>query len=46
MRNARVQTQLIEDLLDMLSRIVSGKIRLEVGRVELPMVVELAVGSR
>jgi PAS domain S-box-containing protein len=28
-RNARIQTQLIEDLLDM-SRIVSGKIRLEV----------------
>ena len=32
-RNARVQTQLIEDLLDM-SRITSGKMRLDVQPVE------------
>jgi PAS domain S-box-containing protein len=33
-RNVRIQTQLIEDLLDM-SRIISGKIRLDVQTVEL-----------
>jgi PAS domain S-box-containing protein len=43
-RNARAQTQLIEDLLDM-SRIVSGKIRLDVQRVDLASVVEAAVDS-
>ncbi len=43
-RNARVQTQLIEDLLDM-SRIVSGKIRLDVQRVDLQDVVKAAVAS-
>ena len=32
-RNARVQTQLIEDLLDM-SRIISGKVRLDIQPVE------------
>jgi PAS domain S-box-containing protein len=37
-RNARAQTQLIEDLLDM-SRIVSGKIRLDVQQVELASVI-------
>ncbi len=42
LRNARVQTQLIEDLLDM-SRIMSGKIRLEVRSVELPTVVDAAI---
>jgi signal transduction histidine kinase/CheY-like chemotaxis protein len=31
-RNARIQTQLIEDLLDM-SRIISGKIRIDIQRV-------------
>jgi PAS domain S-box-containing protein len=41
-RNARVQTQLIEDLLDM-SRIVSGKIRLDVQEVDLPEVIEQAL---
>jgi PAS domain S-box-containing protein len=41
-RNARVQTQIIEDLLDM-SRIVSGKVRLDVQRVELAEVVRAAV---
>jgi PAS domain S-box-containing protein len=34
-RNARVQAQIIEDLLDM-SRIISGKVRLDVQRIELP----------
>lgn len=41
-RNVRIQTQLIEDLLDM-SRIISGKIRLNVQRVELSNVIEAAL---
>ena len=41
-RNARVQSQLIEDLLDV-SRIISGKMRLEVGDVELASVLEAAL---
>ncbi|HYB99852.1 MAG TPA: ATP-binding protein [Candidatus Limnocylindrales bacterium] len=41
-RNARVQTQIIEDLLDM-SRIVAGKLRLDVQQVTLPEVIEAAV---
>lgn len=41
-RNARSQNQLIDDLLD-LSRIVSGNLRLDVGQVDLPLVVERAV---
>jgi CheY-like chemotaxis protein len=41
-RNAESQNQLIGDLLDF-SRIISGKIRLDVGRVELASVVEAAV---
>jgi PAS domain S-box-containing protein len=41
-RNARVQTQIIEDLLDM-SRIISGKVRLEVQRIDLATVVRAAV---
>ena len=43
-RNARIQTQLIEDLLDM-NRIVSGKVRLDVQRMDLASVVEAAVNS-
>jgi PAS domain S-box-containing protein len=43
-RNARLQAQLIEDLLDM-SRIVSGKVRLDVQEVDLAAVVESAVAS-
>jgi CheY-like chemotaxis protein len=43
-RNARVQTQLIEDLLDM-SRIISGKIRLDVQQVNIQEVVNAAVDS-
>jgi signal transduction histidine kinase/ActR/RegA family two-component response regulator len=38
-RNARTQTQLISDILDV-SRIVTGKLRLSVGQVALPAVVE------
>jgi PAS domain S-box-containing protein len=43
-RNARAQTQLIDDLLDM-SRIISGKIRLDVQWTDLAAVVEAAVES-
>jgi PAS domain S-box-containing protein len=43
-RNTRVQTQLIGDLLDM-SRIISGKIRLDVQQVDLQEVVKAAVAS-
>jgi len=41
-RNARAQTKIIEDLLDM-SRIIAGKIRLDVQRFSLAPVVESAV---
>ena len=41
-RNARSQAQLIEDLLDV-SRIVSGKLRLDVRPIELASVIEAAV---
>ena len=40
-RNARVQTQLIDDLLEM-SRVLAGKLRLEVQDVSLGAVVEAA----
>ncbi len=43
-RNAQAQTQLIEDLLDM-SRIVSGKVRLDVQPLDLASVVDAAVDS-
>ena len=43
-RNARSQTQIIEDLLDM-SRIISGKVRLDVQRVELLPVINAALDS-
>ena len=41
-RNARAQAQIIEDLLDM-SRIISGKIRLDVQRIDLATVVRNAI---
>jgi signal transduction histidine kinase len=41
-RNARAQTQLIDDLLDM-SRIISGKVRLELVPTELGEVVDAAM---
>jgi PAS domain S-box-containing protein len=37
-RNARAQTQIIEDILDM-SRIISGKLRLDVQRLDLAQIV-------
>jgi PAS domain S-box-containing protein len=43
-RNARLQTQIIEDLLDM-SRIISGKVRLDVQRVDLLRVIKAAIES-
>jgi PAS domain S-box-containing protein len=43
-RNANAQTVLIEDLLD-ISRIISGKLRLDVGAVDLPGVVENAIDT-
>ncbi|HYF34564.1 MAG TPA: PAS domain S-box protein [Prosthecobacter sp.] len=41
-RNARAQTRIIEDLLDM-SRILSGKVRLDVQRLELAPVIQAAL---
>src|SRR4029077_66162 len=41
-RNAHVQAQIIEDLLDM-SRIISGKIRLESRQMDLPTVVNQSI---
>ena len=43
-RNARAQAQLIEDLLDM-SRIISGKVRLDVQWTDLADVIDAAVDS-
>jgi signal transduction histidine kinase/ActR/RegA family two-component response regulator len=43
-RNARSLAQLVEDVLD-ISRIVAGKIRLDVQPVELPRVVSAAIAS-
>ncbi len=42
MRNTRLQTQLISDLLD-ISRIVSGKLRLELQAIDLASIVEAAI---
>ena len=41
-RNALLQSQLIEDLLD-ITRITTGKLRLEVDRVELVPIIEAAI---
>ena len=43
-RNARAQAQLIEDLLDV-SRIISGKLRLELHAVDLITVIEAAASA-
>ena len=43
-RNARVQIQLIEDLLDM-SRITTGKLRLDIQRLQPIAVVEAAIAT-
>jgi PAS domain S-box-containing protein len=43
-RNAALLTQIVEDVLDV-SRIVSGKIRLEVQPVELPLIIHNSVAT-
>ena len=43
-RNARIQTQLVADLLDM-SRIIEGKMRLDVQHVQLPSIIADAIES-
>jgi PAS domain S-box-containing protein len=43
-RNARAQAQLIDDLLDM-SRIISGKIRLDIQPVDLAAVLQAAIST-
>ena len=43
-RNARSQAQIIDDLLDM-SRIITGKIRLDIQTVDLPQILEKALDS-
>jgi signal transduction histidine kinase/ActR/RegA family two-component response regulator len=43
-RNARAQTKLIDDLLD-ISRIITGKLRLDVRAVDLAAVVEAVIDS-
>jgi PAS domain S-box-containing protein len=43
-RNAHVQLQLIDDLLDV-SRIISGKMRLDIRPVDLPRVLEAALDA-
>ncbi|HEY2883303.1 MAG TPA: CHASE3 domain-containing protein [Pirellulales bacterium] len=43
-RNARLQTRLIEDLLDM-SRIISGKVRMEIQSVQPATFIEAAIGT-
>lgn len=42
LRNARVQSKLIEDLLDM-SRIISGRVRIDMAQVDLQTVTQAAV---
>jgi PAS domain S-box-containing protein len=43
-RNARIQTRLVEELLD-ISRIISGKIRLDVQPLDLPAIVSESIES-
>jgi PAS domain S-box-containing protein len=43
-RNARAQAQLIEELLDM-SRVINGKLRLDVQSVDLQAIISDAIGS-
>ena len=43
-RNAKAQAQLIDDLLD-ISRVVTGKMRLDVQPVEMPLVLQAAVDA-
>ena len=43
-RNTKIQTQLIEDLLD-ISRIISGTLRLDIQQVSLPEVIDAALAT-
>ncbi|HET6511901.1 MAG TPA: ATP-binding protein [Candidatus Kapabacteria bacterium] len=43
-RNARVQAQLIEDLLD-ISRIISGKMQLQIEQTDVRAVIKAAIGT-
>jgi CheY-like chemotaxis protein len=43
-RNARLQVQLIEDLLDV-SRIITGKLRLDIRTIEVPPVIDSALDA-
>jgi PAS domain S-box-containing protein len=43
-RNARAQAQLVEDILDV-SRVISGKLRLKLGNVDLASVINAAIDS-
>jgi len=43
-RNARAQAQIVEDLLDM-NRIMAGRLRLEVRRADLPIIINEALDS-
>jgi PAS domain S-box-containing protein len=43
-RNARLQAQMVDDLLD-LSRIISGKLRLDIGQVDLRQVIDDVISS-
>jgi PAS domain S-box-containing protein len=43
-RNANAQVQLIDDLLDV-SRVIAGKMRLELGRVDVKAVIEAALDA-
>src|SRR5262249_33955977 len=44
LRNAKSQGQLIDDLLDV-SRIITGKLRLEAAPIDMGLVIKAAVGS-
>lgn len=43
-RNARAQQQIIEDILDV-SRVITGKLRLEIARINLAQIIEAAIES-
>jgi PAS domain S-box-containing protein len=43
-RNARLQTRIIEDMLDV-SRIVTGKLQLDIRPVDLPSIIEAAIAT-
>ena len=43
-RNARAQAQLVEDILDV-SRVMSGRLRLNTERVDMPSVINAALDS-